>query len=339
MDREKIKPSFDTNRQILGEILPLDTPFSIIMDTSSVCNFKCNYCFRVDKDKRKWGYAKEGKIMDWDIFQRTIAQIQEFPDDVKQISLSHSGEPLCNKRLSEMVRYIKKQGLKGRVSIHTNASLLNEQMAFELAESKIDRIVVSMQGITGEKYEQVCGVKIDFESFYHNLQKLYQYKKDTQICIKIADTALDAGEEERFYEMFTPIADRVFVERIVPIWKDVDIKAKESENENKFGVEFEKQECCPLIFHTMMVTPAGDIHPCTQILSDHVLGNVRSTTLLECFNSDRRRELLLEQLELRKSDLCKDCYIPQNTIYAKEDMIDSYRQEIRNRILQKGIVT
>ena len=32
--------------------------------------------------------------------------------------------------------------------------------------------------------------------------------------------ALDEGEEEQFYKRFLPIADRVFVEQIVPIWKE-----------------------------------------------------------------------------------------------------------------------
>ena len=140
----EIKPSFDTNRQILGQILPLDTPFTVIVDTSEACPFRCDYCFRSDPDKK-------------------------------------NGEPLCNRRLPDMARYLKQNHVSGRVSIHTNAALLDEKYALDLAESGIDRIVVSLQGLTAEKYREVCGFPLDYEVFYRNLKILYEAKTNTQI--------------------------------------------------------------------------------------------------------------------------------------------------------------
>jgi MoaA/NifB/PqqE/SkfB family radical SAM enzyme len=32
-------------RAKLSEVLPLDTPFVVHIDVSSVCNFKCKFCF------------------------------------------------------------------------------------------------------------------------------------------------------------------------------------------------------------------------------------------------------------------------------------------------------
>lgn len=329
----EIRPSFDANRQTLGKVLPLDTPFNVILDTSEVCNFKCDYCFRSDVNKMNWGYARDAVLMDWDIFEKAVSQIREFPDDVKQISLSNHGEPLANRALPDMVRYIKDQGIKSRVSIHTNASLLDEDYAIELADSRIDRIVISLQGLTGEKYRDICSAEIDYDVFYHNLSILYQHKNNTQIHIKIANVALDEGEEDLFYQMYSPIADRVFVEKIVPIWKGVDTKnVKNITMQNKFGENFPIQECCPLIFHTIVVTPKGDVYPCTQLLSDQKLGNIQYQTLYELWNCKSRKELLLRQCNGNCPELCRDCYILQNSIYSKEDMIDQYRDEILERL-------
>ena len=33
---EKIKPSYDENRQVLGKIYPLSTPFTVILDVITV---------------------------------------------------------------------------------------------------------------------------------------------------------------------------------------------------------------------------------------------------------------------------------------------------------------
>ena len=114
-----IKPSYDENRQMLGEIYPLDTPFNVIIDSSEVCNFKCNYCFRSTENKGNWGYASCNKNMEWDLFVKIVDQIKEFPNKVKQISLSNHGEPLCNRRLPDMVRYIKKEPRKNPLRIST----------------------------------------------------------------------------------------------------------------------------------------------------------------------------------------------------------------------------
>lgn len=333
-DRNKIKPSFDENRQRLGEVLPLRAPFNILLDSSEVCNFKCGYCFRADRNRSVWGYAQKNNLMEWDTFARAVNQILEFDEPVKQISLSGHGEPLCNRRIPDMVRYIKEKGITSRVSLHTNASLLDETYTLDLADSGIDRVVVSLQGMTSEKYKEVCGAAVDIERLYKMLALFYENKKNTMLHIKIADAALEQGEEEAFYERFLPIADRVFVEKVVPIWKETEFSKKQLQEmtQNKYGARFPKQQCCPVLFHTLLVTPGGDVYPCTQLLYPEPLGNVRESTLVQLWNGEDRKRLLREQLELCAPEICKGCYIKDNSIFTEEDLIDTYRGEILKRL-------
>lgn len=328
----EIKPSYDTNRQILGEIYPIATPFNVIIDSSELCNFKCNYCFRNDENKDHWGYAKMANIMEWEVFEKVVEQIKMFPQEVKQISLSNHGEPLTNRNIPKMVRYLKSNNIKSKIAIHTNAALLNEEYVRELAESDIDRIVVSLQGLTSQKYKETCGTQIDYDSFYQNLKLLYEIKKDTNIQIKIANIALDKGEEDIFYQMYRPISDTAFVETIVPIWKNVDVKGASDNGQNKYGEKLQLQQCCPLIFHTIVVAPNGDVYPCTQLLMDQIIGNVLVDNLVDIWNGDARKKLLVQQCKLEPASICQGCYIKQNCICTKEDMIDEYRFDILKRI-------
>jgi len=57
----------------------------------------------------------------------------------------------------------------------------------------------------------------------------------------------DFASEQEFYDLFSPMADRVFVEKVVPIWggKNNDICM------NKYGRIFPRVECCSLLFHTL----------------------------------------------------------------------------------------
>ncbi len=333
MDKSKIQPSFDTNRQTLGKIYPLAAPFNVILDASEACNFRCNYCFRSGNDKNGWGYARDGRLMDRATFLRAFEQVMEFSEPIRQISLSNHGEPLVNRDVPWMARYMREQGYVGRISIHTNASLLDEAYTEELAGSGFSRIVISLQGLTGEKYREVCGADIDFDRLLRSVSTLHQLRDAnvTEIDVKIADTSLAPSEEAEFYSLFAPIADRVFVEKIVPIWKNVDAGG-ENVAGNKFGMKFPTQECCTLIFHTIVVTPNGDVYPCTQLLCPYRLGNIKDNDIKYYWDGEKRRDLLRSILTLSAPAMCEGCYIRQNSIYSEQDMIDDYREEILTRL-------
>lgn len=334
MGYDNIIKSYNQERHILGEVLPLDTPYTILVDISDVCNLRCRYCFRYDDSIKAEDYRKN-KLMDWDTFVQVVEQIKKFPEQFKRIALSHNGEPLCNRLLPKMVEYIKTSGLTGNTEIHTNGLLLDEQYIEELCEAGIDRVVVSLQGLDADAYLEECGARIDFSHFYHMLELFYKKKTNTQIHIKIVDEAV-GEEEDKFYEMFSPIADRVFVESVVPLWMGTDMETGH-EVINKYGDAFKVQKCCPLVFYTLNVLPDGTIYPCSHIRPPFKLGNVYDTTLMEAWNSEKRKQLLKQILEHGRFqiDACKECYIPQNTVMASGDSIDAYAGEILSR-MQEG---
>ena len=331
MSYSNIIKSYSQDRNVLGKVLPLDTPYTVLIDISDSCNLRCKYCFRYDTSIGAEDYRKN-RLMDWETFQIVVEQLKEFPSQIKRIALSHNGEPLCNRKLPQMVSYIKNAGLTGRTEIHTNGLLLDKQYIEELCEAGIDRVVISLQGLDGDAYYKECGVKIDFERFYYHLKYFYQKKRDTQIHIKIVDEAV-GDERDRFYEMFSPIADRVFVESVVPLWTDSDMKTGEVEK-NKYGDTFKVQQCCPLVFYTINVLPDGTIYPCSHIRPPFKLGNVKETTIYEAWNGAQKKAFMKEMLEsvIFKMEACKNCYIPQNTVMTPEDSIDAYAEEILERI-------
>ena len=332
---EKVKPSFNENRQKLGKTLPLSTPYTIMADISDVCNFKCNYCFRgMGKCEKFYGH---NRLMSKDIFVKVVNQTLEFDGRIKRFSLSHNGEPLAHPDFAEFVGYAKEKDVADSVEIHTNASLLNRDLSRKIINSGLDRMVISLQGMDSKKYKEICGVNINYDYFYDNLQFLYNEKKNTSICIKIVDAALSKDEKETFYEKFTPIADRVYIENIVPLWdadeKNVNITS------NKYGVDYKKQNVCPLMFYTINILPDGTIFPCTNIIPPMVLGNINNTTLKECWESKLRRNFIIDQLKNTRScnGVCKNCYIPQNTVLTENDIVDGHENEILERIQEQWI--
>lgn len=334
MSYNNIIKSYSQNRSVLGKVLPLDTPYTVMIDICDMCNLKCKYCFRADESIVAEDYRKNC-LMKWETFEKIVDQMKEFPHQIKRIALSHHGEPLCNHKLPDMVTYIKKSGLTAKTDIHTNALLLDETYIEKLCASQIDRIVISLQGLDEKNYFEVCGAQIDFDKFYRRLKYLYKIKKTTQVHIKIVDVAV-GEEKDKFYEMFSPIADRVFVESVVPLWTGADMMGEETET-NKYGDTFKVQCCCPLIFYTINILPDGTIYPCSHIRPPFKLGNVKDTTLLEAWNSIQKKEFLKNMLQNGRFGIeaCRDCYVPQNTVMTPGDSIDVYADEIRARLMME----
>lgn len=336
-----VKPSYNTKRTVLGKQLPLDTPFSVVLDPSERCNFRCCYCFRAGKKDKSWSFAAKGDLMSLSVFERAARQLKEFPQKLKLISLSGHGEPLCNPHIIDMVQFLKKLDVAEQIDMHTNASLLTEESAVRIAQAGFTRIVVSLQGLDAATYKRTCGAKIDFQQFYNNLKLMYENKdKSLGIHIKIADVAFEKHaileSEQKFYELFGVIADTVFVEKTVPLWQNLNLNTDTTTN--KFGCSFSEVNYCPLLFYKIMVAPDGEIYPCTKLPPPMSLGNIQEKTLREAWNSRSRFDFMKEHLQLtrHKHRPCVGCFVAVNTVTSSKDVIDEYKDVILQRL---GVVS
>ena len=81
------------NRKPLIDLLPLNTPLTMYIDPSSVCNFSCAFCFQANPS-----FKKETRIgkMSMDTFENIVDQLGDFEEKIKMIHLHGFGEPLLN---------------------------------------------------------------------------------------------------------------------------------------------------------------------------------------------------------------------------------------------------
>ena len=70
----------------LHEQLPLSAPFSILIDSSSICNFKCFYC-PMSSDKNKHITKRVQGHINQALFQKIVDDIGEFKTPIKMLEL------------------------------------------------------------------------------------------------------------------------------------------------------------------------------------------------------------------------------------------------------------
>lgn len=312
-------------RTRLAEVLPLKTPFVVQIFPIYACNFKCKYCiFSVDKKER--GFISDRVIMDFNLYKKCIDEMINFPDKIKVLRFVGIGEPLLHKNIADMIEYAVKKDVANTVELLTNASLLTPEMSNLLIESRLSRLVVSIQGTTKEKYKKISGVDINFKDFIDNLKYFYEHRGNTQMYIKIVDSALDdEQDEQRFYELFGNICDTMAVEHTVPIHSGINyknvLKTKDTEL-TQFGLPVCDVQVCPQPFFTMQINPDGKIVPCFSFDYPGIPGDCNNQSVTEIWNGERFQKFRRTMLDGAKnvSEICAGCNIIKYRLFPEDDL-------------------
>ena len=311
----EIKPNYDTKRKKLAEIIPLAAPFTFYIEQTKYCNFKCFYCIHSTRDEADGEFRALGHRMqhiDEGFFEKIIHDLKAFPQGgIKRIVFSGLGEPLMNPRLPDYVRMAVEAGIAGRVEVITNGLLLTPEKSKALVEAGITNINISVQGLDAEGYQETCGVRIDFDHYLENLKYLYEHKGNVQIYIKAIDATLKTKEnEKKFFRIFSPFADRIYIEHLVVMQQQMDgLREIVDGTKNFYGEELDvNRKVCAQSFYFMQIGCEGDIFPCPVpgLGRNLSMGNAKEHTLVEIWNGSRRRGFLRKMLKKEK-DQIPDC--------------------------------
>lgn len=318
-------------RKVLANVLPLKTPFTVAIDIISVCNFKCQFCFHsIDKDKQRELNFNPG-IMDYELFEKTIDQIAVFPNKLKKLALYMRGEPLLHKRLPDMIAYAKKKNVSELIQVTTNGYLLSPDMNRTLIESGLDELVVSVEALSSERYDEITGVHIDYDKFIDNLCNFYENKNGCNLYIKILDVGLDRDEEYKFHDIYDGICDKAFIEDAQPQYRQVSYSdIKQNFNTDVRGNNLMKVEVCTQPFLSLYVLHNGDVCVCCVDYSGKIVfGNTKDHSLINIWNGKVLRHFRMMQLQRKRNQHfeCGKCDYPSfNT--PEIDILDSYTDEL-----------
>jgi sulfatase maturation enzyme AslB (radical SAM superfamily) len=337
---ERQKPWFDTKRQILGKVIPLNTPLSITLTPSSICNFKCNYCMQAANRHVITSKGFKIEIMPWKTFLLCVDQIGKFPQKLKKIEFYGMGEPLCNPRLSEMVSHVKTADICNTISVMTNGSLLTHQLSDNLIAAGTDEIRISLQGLSSEKYSEIAGVNVDFEHLINEISYLHSIKGSCNLYVKIIESALTSKDKRygRIKKIFKNISDSYSIEGLLPLFNDVNYpETMNNRNTNKiktrYGYSSTSRHICQFQFYRFIVLTDGRVTACCDPLNAIYWGSIHNIKLIDMWNSSKRLKLLDLQLKRKsyKNTLCRRCYMP-NDIYSDSDDLEPYADELLKRM-------
>jgi putative metalloenzyme radical SAM/SPASM domain maturase len=122
-------------------------PSKLFVETTSRCNLNCFMCVK---------QTAAGGVAEGDLAVATFERLSGALPHLEALVLNGVGEPLLHPRLEDFIRLAKQRmPASGWVGFQTNGVLLSRQRARTLVEAGLDRVGLSLDGVTPETFRRV----------------------------------------------------------------------------------------------------------------------------------------------------------------------------------------
>jgi radical SAM protein with 4Fe4S-binding SPASM domain len=242
--------------------------------------------------------------MEMDLYKKIIDEAQDFVFD---INLAHRGESLLHPDIIAAIQYAQDRGLFTR--LHTNGSLLTEELSRAIIAAGLDRLSFSFDGYTPETYEKIREGG-NFDKTIGNIIRFLEIKKASsskkpETAIEVINFDHITGDElaqakAKFQSYFQDLPLNSFVSKELHNWAGVIEKEK---SQGKYSP-------CPFPWNALVICWEGSVLPCTQDFFGLIhLGNVKDTSLKDIWNNPGSillRKRLASQA-LHELKICSQC--------------------------------
>jgi len=317
-------------REPLPKQMPLPNPISLQVDPASLCNFRCAFCPTGDpKLIKKSGRAQT--FMKRDLFDKIIEDISGFERNLKVLKLFKDGEPMLNPDFLQMVATARQVDRIERIETTSNGSRLAPDFNEKLVASGIDRVVLSIEGVTSERYLSFARVRFDYDAFVETVRHLFSIRGDMKLHVKTVAQNLDysIGEDRLFLDTFGPISDGIYIENTVASWPQFEVSDAVDADIDAYGHETVHKSICPYLFYSLSINADGIVSPCCVDWNRELaIGSVADESLLDIWNGDKlatlRRQHIVDGLSANPS--CASC----GQVHAcTHDNFDGDRETLR----------
>jgi radical SAM protein with 4Fe4S-binding SPASM domain len=273
-------------------------PIRLWVELTSHCNYRCGMCPNKDLPSAEKGF------MDFGLFRKIIDEAAEFAFET---NIAHRGESLMHRHIADMTRYAARKGLFTR--LHTNGSLLDEQMSRRLVTAGLNRISFSFDGFDKETYEKIR-TGGNFDKTVTNIQRFLEIKKESRsrrpaVAIEVINLNQYSGSDlekkkNSFLRRFEHLPLDDFIMKNPHNWAG-----------RLEGHRDTRHYCiCPFPWNALVIFWNGDAFPCPQdFFGDYKLGNAARMTLREIWNSPQMVSLRKKLADGAVEDIstCSQC--------------------------------
>ena len=299
-------------------------PYSISIEPTNYCNLQCPQCPTGIKSLTR----PKGNI-NFETYKKIINQASPY---LLNLFLYFQGEPFLNNEIYKLIEYAKEKNIYTVTS--TNGHFFTELNVKKIINSKLDKIIISIDGLTQEVYEQYR-IGGSLQKVIKGVENLLFWKeklKSKKPAIEIQFLVLGTNEHQiTNYKLgITNLLQNSQTPKL-PNSQTPTIKLKTAqiydyENGNKFIPRNNKysrykkidnkyvlkkkiKNKCWRMWNSVVITWDGNILPCCfDKDAKYSFGNINNKLLSEIIKNKKFIKFGKQVLKNKKNiDICRNC--------------------------------
>jgi MoaA/NifB/PqqE/SkfB family radical SAM enzyme len=237
--------------------------------------------------------------MDMELFKKVVDECVEL--GIEHVRMHNYGEPFVDRQLVEKVRYAKQKGVP-QVGMISNGSLITETAARGMIEAGLDAINISVDASGKEVFERTR-VGLKYDKVIANVERLLALrdaagKRRPKLILSFVRQNNDE-DEHAFIEHWRARADKIHV---------TDLHNWAGTLNQKSDVNYP----CYRPWLTFTALWDGRVSLCCADFDGRtILGDLRTHTIKEIWNSDAYRAVRREHLDSGGPAICQSCDLPK----------------------------
>jgi radical SAM protein with 4Fe4S-binding SPASM domain len=262
-------------------------------------------------------------MMSLECFQRTVDQ---FADHAYEVYLHNWGEPLLNSAIFSMIDYAAKKNLGTNMS--SNLNTVRESDVENLVASRLEYLVVSLDGITEEVYQHYRR-RGRFQDVFENLRRLIDLRNRRGKKTPFVEWQFIVMKHNKHQvDSARAMAKAIGVDylRFIPVGLPFDARNKAELREDWFPVVGEgsgvyqyqylqkpRRSACFYLYRTLTVNPDRRVTPCCIVYGDrNDFGDLDTESPEAIWNNEKyqsARALFSPNGRLKTHTVCERCHI------------------------------
>lgn len=287
-------------------------PVSVSIEPTTSCNLRCPQCPSGLRE-----FSRPTGMLDMAMFSKAMEQLGT---KLTYLTLYFQGEPYLNPQFLAMVKVASDKKIYTATS--TNAHYLSDENCVETIRSGLDRLIISMDGISEDTYKKYR-IGGDLEKVIEGTKNLVQWKRKmkSKTPFIIWQFIVFSHNEHELSELKT-IASNIGVDQlklksaqIYDFESAIDLipknpkYARYSIKKAGYAIKNKLLNHCWRMWQGCVITWDGKIVPCCfDKDATYRLGDISDKTFTEIWHGQAYSSFRTLLLKSRKNiDICKNC--------------------------------
>jgi radical SAM protein with 4Fe4S-binding SPASM domain len=296
-----------------GKSFHWGTPLSISFEPTTSCNLRCPEC-----PSGLRSFTRPTGMLEGEFFKSTIDQLHK---RLMYLIFYFQGEPYLNPRFLELVKYASSKGIYTATS--TNAHYLNDANARKTVESGLDRLIISIDGVTQEVYQSYrVGGKL--EKVIEGARNVIRWKRELKSSTPhVIFQFLVVRPNEHQIEDLKKLAEETGVDEVGlktaqvydyedgnPLIPTIEKYSRYKKgSDGKYRIRNRLLNHCWKLWHSCVITWDGTVVPCCfDKDAEYKMGSLKEQRFKELWKSPVYRKFRASVLKSRgEIEMCRNC--------------------------------